>query len=151
MNTQPLRIIWAGYRDLPALSQIGLVAGLLLLILGITAAVGGWISRRADARFDAAQAEAAEERRKLQSERDRAIETAVAAEAAALEVEAQLTRDRTDDQAAARAVVAADKAAERIAHDTDQEVARVLADDDASPDERRARIRAILQRTADGR
>jgi hypothetical protein len=136
--------LWHALAALPLLAQAGLAAGALLLILGVSGTVGGWIQHRADRRFDAAEAERATEREREQAITDDAIRRAEAAEARASEVEAEVAAARAALGELARRQGVADTKVQEAVDETAREITRAgTLDADAARADVRARLRRL--------
>lgn len=140
MTIQPLA---AAYSTLPPVAKLVVAGALAAVLVVVSGAVGGVVTRLKDARFDKAEAARAAERTKLEQERDAHLRRAEAAEAQVKIVEAQaaaLTQLATE-----KGKTAAQKqaAADAIAVQVDASVAAV---GDLPPDEAQADIIERLRR-----
>lgn len=122
MTTQSIAAAWLSLSTVTKLAVAGALVAVVLLISG---AVGGVVTRIKDARFDRAQAEAQQERDEMQRDRDVLLRRAKAAEAKAGILEEQAVALRQVADSAALTAKQSQARADQIAQETALAVAAV--------------------------
>jgi predicted Zn-dependent peptidase len=122
MTIQPLA---AGYSALSPIAKLAVAGALVAVVLLISGAIGGVVTRLKDARFDRAQAEAQQERDEMQRDRDVLLRRAEAAEAKAAILEEQAVALRQVADSAALTAKQSQARADQIAQETALAVAAV--------------------------
>lgn len=122
MTTQSIAAAWLSLSTVTKLAVAGALVAVVLLISG---AVGGVVTRIKDARFDRAQAEAQQERDEMQRDRDVLLRRAEAAEAKAAILTEQAVALRQVAESAALTAKQSQARADQIAQETALAVAAV--------------------------
>lgn len=138
-----IRPLTAAYSALSPVAKLAVAGALVAVLVVVSGAVGGVVTRLKDARFDRAQAEAAAERDEMQRDRDVLLRRAEAAEAKAGILEEQATALRQVADSAALTAKQSQARADQIAQETALAVAAV---GDLPPDEAQRDIHDRLVR-----